>query len=214
MSDSGKRISRYIGLVALSGSLTTFGLVGVSSLASATTNGGPTSGSSTGGGGSINGGSSRNGGGGNIGGGNSDNGGGGNIGGGTTTTKAPTTSSTSTTRPTTTTTRPTTTTTQAVTHGTVVVPVHRVVVPAHRVSTVVHGVTVSNLVPAQVETVSSGAAPSSALAFTGLNSLWLSLSALMLLFMGAALLQFGRPGSAHAMSMRKQLATIWGHSTD
>jgi len=96
----------------------------------------------------------------------------------------------------------------------VVVPVHRVVVPAHRVSTVVHGVTVSNLVPAQVETVSSGAAPSSALAFTGLNSLWLSLSALMLLFMGAALLQFGRPGSAHAMSMRKQLATIWGHSTD
>ena len=214
MSDSGKRISRYIGLVALSGSLTTFGLVGVSSLASATTNGGPTSGSSTGGGGSINGGNSDNGGGGNINGGSSRNGGGGNIGGGTTTTKAPTTSSTSTTRPTTTTTRPTTTTTQAVTHGTVVVPVHRVVVPAHRVSTVVHGVTVSNLVPAQVETVSSGAAPSSALAFTGLNSLWLSLSALMLLFMGAALLQFGRPGSAHAMSMRKQLATIWGHSTD
>ncbi|PZS21416.1 MAG: hypothetical protein DLM54_04460, partial [Acidimicrobiales bacterium] len=141
---------------------------------------------------------------------------GGNINGGkgtTTTTKAPTTTTTK--APVTSTTQAPVTSTTSVTHVTVTVPVHRVVVPAHRVVRVVNGVSVSEVVPAQAELVSTGAAPtSSALAFTGLNSMWLSLSALMMLLMGAALLQFGRPNSAHAMSLRKQLATIWGHRTD
>ena len=48
------------------------------------------------------------------------------------------------------------------------------------------------------------------LAFTGLNSLWASLCAVMLVLMGAALVQFSRPGSAHAMSLRQQLASNWG----
>jgi hypothetical protein len=54
----------------------------------------------------------------------------------------------------------------------------------------------------------------SSLAFTGLNSLWMSLGALVLVLAGAGLVEYSRPKPAHALSLRRQLATLGRRSAE